>query len=536
MSTTTSSASTAVHIHRRKSSKEEDENVLVFPKGPSPVPTIGKPPALSGDNEKRANGSGEVLVANGHDLTPKVNGNGTPSDLPHPSQRTRVNSNPSVPSAPSSPLPMSHSHPPHPPSAGPYRTSFAVPPQPPRSPYANGISSHLHPSGMNGNGHRHQAPNMRQSLSLPAHSRARSVSGPFSPSSPSPLSMSFPASSSTPVSSINNTSHRRQGSTSAPSYPDLQNPFSAARSVSMSNPSSHGVTPSSSMSSQGSHTRRHSRLHSRNLSIYFPRPGSLPSTTIAEDGAQEVDFSSTSSISSSLQTPPDDNTVLMPSVSSPTPGQRAFKEGFTFGARPPRDPTTPGPGPNASNGTTKRGHHHKHSLSHNFFSFLEPGHNQELLTSPTPIPVSPWNPISPFPKSPSDEDAGHSHSHSPHEEHHGHDHDHSHSHDDHTHTHTSPHSHSHSHLHADAHSSRPRSPIGTIRANQEFDIGAVAMTSIQFILGAALWVSGQQIGSLACTGLGYWVVFDSFGVALGKLVPSWLSRPSMKNYWRRPYG
>jgi hypothetical protein len=40
--------------------------------------------------------------------------------------------------------------------------------------------------------------------------------------------------------------------------------------------------------SASTHSRRHSRLHSRNLSIFFPRPGSLPHSAIAEDGAQEL--------------------------------------------------------------------------------------------------------------------------------------------------------------------------------------------------------------------------------------------------------
>ncbi|TCD65294.1 hypothetical protein EIP91_002819 [Steccherinum ochraceum] len=426
----TSSSATAVHIHRRKSSREEDENVLVFPNS---LPTVSPTGISPTDGERRMNGGGDVVVANGHDLTPKANGHGALGEYapPPPQQRIRVNSNPSAPtSAPASSLPASHSHPPpHPPSAGPYRTSFAMHNQAPRSPYANGVSSHLHPGVPNGHNSRHQAPGMRQSLSLPAHSRTRSVSGPFSPSSPSPLSMSFPASNSTPAPSTSNTpGHRRQGSTSAPSYPDLQNPFSAARSVSMSGAPSHGVTPSSSVSSPGNHARRHSRLHSRNLSIYFPRPGSLPSTTIAEDGAQEVDFSSTSSIST-LNTPLDESGVLIPSVSSPIPGQRTFKEGFKFGARPPQDPDDPLPSPSGPAGASR-----------------------------------------------------------------------------------------------------------SIGADPEFDFAAVAMASIQFILGATLWVSGQQVGSLACTGLGYWVVFDAFGVALGKLLPSWLSRPSMKDYWKRPYG
>ena len=253
----------------------------------------------------------------------------------------------------------------------------------------------------------------------------------------------------------------------------------------------------------------------------------------------------------------------MPSVSSPALGQRSFKEGFTFGARPPGDPNNAGVGPNAPNGAARRGHHHKHSLSHNFFSFLEPGQNQELITSPTPTPISPWNPVSPFTRSPSEDGSPHSHghSHSPqddnHEHAHSHSHSHSHAHDDHSHSHSShshshddhshshshshdDHSHSHSHSHAHSHSTmhapRPKSPIGSIHADPEIDTAAVVMAGLQFVLGAALWVSGQQIGSLACTGLGYWVVFDSFGVALGKVVPSWLSQPGMKDFWKRPYG
>ena len=64
-----------------------------------------------------------------------------------------------------------------------------------------------------------------------------------------------------------------------------------------------------------------------------------------------------------------------------------------------------------------------------------------------------------------------------------------------------------------------------------------AGTSIwQFIIGAWLWVTGQQVGSLACTGLGYWVVFDAFGVALGHVLPSYLAGQSVRVDARRPYG
>ena len=145
-----------------------------------------------------------------------------------------------------------------------------------------------------------------------------------------------------------------------------------------------------------------------------------------------------------------------------------------------------------------RGHHHKHSLSHNFFSFLEPGStpsNREPLSpcdsvsaSVTPL-KSAFN--TPIPIN----------------------------------------------GHASVEQHRDVVP-GQISYN------AVVVSAIQFVLGAWLWVSGQQVGSISCTGLGYWVVFDSFGVALSKVVPGWLSRSSKnagfsekeREKIRRPFG
>ena len=72
---------------------------------------------------------------------------------------------------------------------------------------------------------------------------------------------------------------------------------------------------------------------------------------------------------------------------------------------------------------------------------------------------------------------------------------------------------------------------GTTGANGKGAARAVAAG--QFVLGASLWVSGQQIGSLACTGLGYWVVFDAFGVGLRWVLPAWLAGSGGV---RRPYG
>lgn len=49
-----------------------------------------------------------------------------------------------------------------------------------------------------------------------------------------------------------------------------------------------------------------------------------------------------------------------------------------------------------------------------------------------------------------------------------------------------------------------------------------------------LWMSGQQSGSLGCTGLGYWVVFDALGVAIG--VYGELIRMGGQESLRLPYG
>jgi hypothetical protein len=172
--------------------------------------------------------------------------------------------------------------------------------------------------------------------------------------------------------------------------------------------------------------------------------------------------------------------------------------------------------------SSRRGHHHKHSLSHNFFSFLEPGADLgvgadgELHTLPTPVPVSPWitGQMTPLP---ADEDRQ-----------------------------------------MDVSPPSPSSPEeGSISKVPNLFLaerddsagggggravadGANVVGAVQFMIGAWLWVVGQQVGSLACTGLGYWVVFDAIGVGIGRVVPRWLKSASgkqgEKGIVRRPYG
>ncbi|KAJ7096478.1 hypothetical protein C8R43DRAFT_1092403 [Mycena crocata] len=279
----------------------------------------------------------------------------------------------------------------------------------------------------------------------PRHQRNASISG--LPLNIAPPPSAGPYRTAYPVSPFRTTfNHSRTRSFSSPFSPPLPSPLSTSTSfaeqMTETLPSSQSAPLQSPTDDPSAKSRRHSRIHSRNLSVFFPRPGTLPQTTIDEDGAQE------------LEVPP------------------TLGAGFSFGKRPPDSapmpealPTPPPLTPSSS--ASRRGHHHKHSVSHTFFSFLEPQSHDaaSLHTQPTPTPVSPWMPISPFvsdtPKT----------------------------------------------ANMQTEQSLPRpSPTPFLAA-------AVA----QFLLGGTLWVQGQQSGSLAVTALGYWAVFDAMGVAIPHL-------------------
>ncbi|KAG6816229.1 hypothetical protein H0H93_008285 [Arthromyces matolae] len=335
---------------------------------------------------------------------------------------------------------------------------------------------------------------------------------------------------------------------------------SGSMSTSNSAPDSVGINnlnPSqpTSLAPPGSSTKRHTRLHSRNLSVFFPRPGSLPTASIAEDGSQEVEMPQEAPVAS---IPSAGLSVDIPSRRSrashslgagpPTP----LGVGFTFGARPPSSAASDSSSFDTATSTQKtsrRGHHHKHSLSHSFFSFLEPGstgvhpplgaglpgsgagagaggRQEEILhTQPTPMPLSPWAPMSGFPQSAkmTGSSSGSFPPHTPVSENGFHNHqpfpepderdmgfaDHVHGH---MHGPASGHGHGHGH-------DEGREWQGDLKDQGPLMIGVGV---VQFILGAWLWVSGQQIGSLSVTGLGYWIVFDAFGVGLKGAVMRWL--------------
>ena len=419
------------NIHRRKSSKEEDENAVIAQNGHS---------------------------SDGSPVVEKKESRDDPLPRNH------------VVSSPGRATPPSPSYPSQLPSPGPFRTGFNLPQT---------------------NGYAHSP--LRPTFSTPAHlhlrggpdSRARSISGPFSPSSPSPLSMTFP---SQDVPSHTTSSELTASSSS--DFPRGNRIHTNGRANSHSQPSLNGLEPPPSPSAS-THSRRHSRLHSRNLSVFFPRPGSLPHSTIAEDGSQEIEIR-----------PPTDGPsqagVPMPCASPKLPRpSKKFGEGFTFGGRPPPVvDSTEEEQPSLPRGS-RRGHHHKHSLSHNFFSFLEPG--SMAPRDPTSHhPSSPCPSASPstvaFPRVPSEP--------------------------------TSPMS---------PLSDSSNSPFSHLRDDAP-PYGAIAASVGEFALGAWMWIVGQGVGSLACTGLGYWVVFDAIGVAVTTILPVYLRQPVLKGPIRRPFG
>lgn len=416
-----SMAAPSQQLHRRKSSRDEDDNGLVIKPSTDDVSSAEK---------------GLPIVTIDPAPPPRIRAQSTPHNHGHNKSSTYGGANPPPPLPASfrsnlAPRPLINGYTP----GSPLRSSFSVPLQP----HVNG------------------------------HARTRSISTPFSPL-PSPLSASFPASSPSPTTSYI--------------------------------PPNVSISHSAPDASQVGNGRRHTRLHSRNLSFFFPRPGSNPQGTINEDDAQE------------LEIPVDVEAPLIPSAGSNInfPGPRSPRQsltplgqGFTFGARPPSSQgltpdllTAPHSG---SSSASRRGHHHKHSLSHNFFSFLEPGSTPPLnreeglrtqSMSALPASVSPSKSGFNIPI---------------------------------------------------PHSPRPNVEQHRDIVPARISYNAVAVSAIQFVLGAWLWVIGQQVGSISCTGLGYWVVFDSFGVALSKVIPGWLSRSSKAGFAekerqkiRRPFG
>ncbi|GAA5913806.1 uncharacterized protein JCM6883_003999 [Sporobolomyces salmoneus] len=232
------------------------------------------------------------------------------------------------------------------------------------------------------------------------------------------------------------------------------------------------------------HSREHSRIHARNLSEFFPRPGQSPGRGY---GGTYEDPHSRSIDSPSRTT----------DISSPAAGG-----GGT--------PTSP----RAQN---RRGHHHRHSVSHNLFPFLDPSSpgSQSNASFSAASPTKP-----PF------------------------------------HSLSSPSASASEPFLAASHSSF-RQRFGFLPLILQLPLYsllrlpfpssqfALLIAFTQMSLGATLWIQGQAGESLSVTGLGYLVVFDGLGT-ISKIVlgnggglDQWrieMGRTSTGENLQQPYG
>ncbi|KAG9047930.1 hypothetical protein FS837_001187 [Tulasnella sp. UAMH 9824] len=266
--------------------------------------------------------------------------------------------------------------------------------------------------------------------------------------------------------------------------------------------SSSGTSSSSYRDNVGGHDR----IHSRNLSVFFPRPGGASTSVEApptSDDGQEIEYGN------------NPEGVLIP----PSNGT-ALGANFRFGSKNPY-PTPLSPlGPNGetmsgASRPTRRGHHHKHSVSHNFFSFMDPtaithvqtpsatngSFPQHVHHTAMSVSTSLGSQALPTPST----------------------------------THFSSASMQHRFVEPTPSSAgglESRRNEGRVPTGSK-TVRAQAFAALQFALGAWVWVEGQRQGSLACTGLGYWVVFDAVGVWVGEFGERMRMEPRSP---RRSYG
>ncbi|GAA6054527.1 hypothetical protein JCM3770_005830 [Rhodotorula araucariae] len=220
---------------------------------------------------------------------------------------------------------------------------------------------------------------------------------------------------------------------------------------------------------QRTHARQHSRIHERNLSAFFPRPGDSPHGY----GGTFDD--------------PHAASPFAPGVAD-VPAPASAADVFST---PPK---------------SRRGHHHRHSVSHNLFPFLDSPANSApgSAFSPTKPPHTPAKALEeqlPAPTASFRQRYGH----------------------------------------------LPLPLRLALFASLHIPLTARALLALaiaQITVGATLWVQGQAGESLAVTGLGYLVVFDGIGALSsvllerdGALETTLQALGSTKDMSiRRPYG
>ncbi|KAL0253517.1 hypothetical protein I308_100889 [Cryptococcus tetragattii IND107] len=188
-------------------------------------------------------------------------------------------------------------------------------------------------------------------------------------------------------------------------------------------------------------------IHSRNLSLFFPQPGSIPPPKAASQGL--------------IPSPELGETTLIPRADSSNEKKMFNGAGnWSFGQARPE---TAGSGGLLTPD-------HKHSLSHNFFSFLDPTQTNPSLSSNKSSAKGPSNtdatPTSvPMPRLPSSA------------------------------------------------TTQSLSPLPSSKLDH-YSRFLLSFAFLEFIIGAGLWIEGQMSGWRCLAGVGYLVVFDAMGVAV----------------------
>lgn len=261
------------------------------------------------------------------------------------------------------------------------------------------------------------------------------------------------------------------------------------------------------------HSRQSSnhRVHARNLSTFFPRPG------------QPVPPQSPGTTRNRFAEAP---VTDIPSKPARRSGSESLR-GWTFGQPraqqdglvPPKSPLVdalasslaPPPSPGK---VGRRGHHHKHSLSHNFFSFLDPTETNPALSSLT-TDASPLESSIPPPSAtpkpvPTAFIQGS--------------------------TSENPASASSPLLPYPSQQVRSGSFVGFLFSLAPLAQLALGLGLLEFFVGACLWVDGQAVGSVSITGLGYLVVYDAIGVGIRVLGSIMRTGEGSQSSLRRPFG
>ncbi|ORY73821.1 cation efflux family-domain-containing protein [Leucosporidium creatinivorum] len=208
---------------------------------------------------------------------------------------------------------------------------------------------------------------------------------------------------------------------------------------------------------RGEHARKHSRIHERNLSAFFPRPGQAPGEGYGD-------------------TYQDPNVARRVGGWNDAPKDMPAANGGGWKATAQVDDDASG-----KSKASRRGHHHKRSVSHNFFSFSDPTQTDPRLATLNNLAAEKQR-ASLSPSGPTSLDS-------------------------------SPYLPAPSHLRSKyAHLPAPLRLFVFIALYLPLSTQlALALSVAQIVLGASLWVTGQSAESLATTGLGYLVVFDGMG-------------------------